>query len=96
MEVIVIDFLFTCGKATKVAMQSRLLDKKTECGSKGMKSVAKKPEFPLGKMPVFPAKTLQIVQSHNREMKQVTYLRNLVGRCSCLQLAYSFEIFLGL
>lgn len=36
---------------------------------------------------------LQIVQNHNREMRQVTHLRNLVGRCPYLQLTYSFEIF---
>lgn len=40
----------------------------------------KKPEFRLGKMPVFPARKLQTAQSPNREMRQLTYLQKYCGQ----------------
>lgn len=72
--------LFTCGKASNVTVQSRLVGKiKNKTWIKRDEIYGKTPEFPRGKITVFPARKLKIAQSHNREMRQVTYLRNIVN-----------------
>lgn len=62
-------------------MQSRLLDKiKTKMWIKRDEIYGKTPEFPMGKMTVFPTRKLKIALSLNRGIGQVTYLRNIVDR----------------
>lgn len=78
---IINDFLFTCEKASDATMQSRLLGKiKTKMGIKRDEICGKTPEFPMRKTAVFPARKLKIAQSHDGEMRQVTYLRNNTDR----------------
>lgn len=88
VERIIIGFVFTWAQATRVDLQSRLLSKKIMW--------IERDEFLLGQMSVYTNRKLQTVESHNRESKQVTHLRNTMGRCFSLQLAYSPKGFLCL